>query len=193
MRNVPAVTSLLIAAVLFGQTASKKGAPAAPSSSKTATKAASKAPVSKQPAPAGKPNAAKTPATKSAPSPAKAKTAPKTAAAKTTAAKKTTPKKAAAKKRTVARKRTQTQPTPERYMEIQEALIGRGLLQGPATGKWDADSVSALREFQASQKLEPTGKINALSLIRLGLGPKRDAQGQPTGVPPSPPKQETEP
>ncbi len=179
--------------MLFGQTASKKGAPAAPSSSKTATKAASKAPVSKQPAPAGKPNAAKTPATKSAPSPAKAKTAPKTAAAKTTAAKKTTPKKAAAKKRTVARKRTQTQPTPERYMEIQEALIGRGLLQGPATGKWDADSVSALREFQASQKLEPTGKINALSLIRLGLGPKRDAQGQPTGVPPSPPKQETEP
>lgn len=193
MRNLSAVTFIVVAAALFGQAANKTGAQRAPSSPKQAAKAAPKAPASKSPASVAKAQTSTTPATKAARPPAVAKSAPKTAAARTTAAKKAAPKKATAKKKTVARKRTQTEPTPERYMEIQEALIGRGLLPGPATGKWDADSVAALREFQASQKLEPTGKINALSLIRLGLGPKRDAQGQPAGVPPSPPRQEPEP
>ena len=112
------------------------------------------------------------------------KTAPKkpvvAAKKKSTPAKKTTlAKKTTAKKR-VVRPRTQQKPTPERYTEIQEALIGRGHLQGSATGVWGTDSVAALKAFQESQKLEATGKIDALSLIRLGLGPKRDA-----GLPPS--------
>jgi peptidoglycan hydrolase-like protein with peptidoglycan-binding domain len=67
----------------------------------------------------------------------------------------------------------QQTPTPERYQEIQQALIDKGFLPGPATGKWDTQSSDALRRFQVDQKLEPTGKLNALSLIRLGLGPKR--------------------
>ncbi len=102
------------------------------------------------------------------------KTAPKQPAA--AAKKKSTPaKKTSSKKRVVARTRVQQRPTPERYTEIQEALIGRGHLQGPATGVWGPDSVAGLRSFQESQKLEATGKIDALSLIRLGLGPKGDA------------------
>jgi peptidoglycan hydrolase-like protein with peptidoglycan-binding domain len=110
------------------------------------------------------------------------KTAPKPPA--TAVKKKSTPakKKAAPKKRVVARKRLQQKPAPERYAEIQQALIGRGHLQGPATGVWGPDSVAALKGFQESQKLEATGKIDALSLIRLGLGPQRDA-----GLPPSEP------
>lgn len=89
-------------------------------------------------------------------------------------------------KRTSARRRVrrsrvpswrlgQQQPTPERYREIQEALIARGYLQGPATGTWGPESVEALRKFQQDNHLEPTGKINSLSLIALGLGPKRDS------------------
>jgi peptidoglycan hydrolase-like protein with peptidoglycan-binding domain len=95
---------------------------------------------------------------------------------KSTSAKKTStaPAKPKAKKKTVVRKKLQQQPTPERYQEIQQALIDKGFLAGPATGKWDAQSADALKRFQADQKLASTGKLDALSLIRLGLGPKRD-------------------
>jgi peptidoglycan hydrolase-like protein with peptidoglycan-binding domain len=65
-------------------------------------------------------------------------------------------------------------PTAERYRQIQQALIDKGYMQDPATGDWGLDSVAALRRFQTDQKLEVSGKINALTLIRLGLGPKRD-------------------
>jgi hypothetical protein len=66
----------------------------------------------------------------------------------------------------------QLQPTPERYKEIQQALIDKGYLKHEATGVWDQDSVSALQQFQTDRKLSPTGKISSASLINLGLGPK---------------------
>lgn len=106
----------------------------------------------------------------------------KKAAPKKTPAKKTTAKKTTTTKKRVVRPRVQQKPTPERYTEIQEALIGRGFLQGPADGKWGDDSAAALKKFQESQKLAETGKIDSLSLIRLGLGPKTTA-----GLPPSDP------
>jgi hypothetical protein len=40
-----------------------------------------------------------------------------------------------------------------------------------------------LKKFQAEQNLESSGKINSLSLIALGLGPKRD----PSPAAPKPP------
>lgn len=67
----------------------------------------------------------------------------------------------------------QQAPTPERYKEIQQALITKGYLQGAPTGQWGPDSVEALRRFQTDQNLTADGKIGALSLIALGLGPKR--------------------
>ncbi|MGA3043216.1 MAG: peptidoglycan-binding domain-containing protein [Bryobacteraceae bacterium] len=68
----------------------------------------------------------------------------------------------------------QTEPTPERYKQFQEALIAKGYLHGEATGKWDEASADAMRRFQKDQNLEPTGKPNqSLSIIALGLGPKR--------------------
>ena len=36
-------------------------------------------------------------------------------------------------------------------------------------------SVDAMKRFQADQKISSSGKINSLSLIALGLGPKREA------------------
>ena len=78
-------------------------------------------------------------------------------------------------------------PTPERYTEIQQALVQKGYLQGPATGKWDQSSTDALRRFQKEQNLEASGKIDSLSLIALGLGPKYDsASAAPPAVPPRP-------
>ena len=66
----------------------------------------------------------------------------------------------------------QLQPTPERYTEIQQALIEKKYLNGPVTGRWDGESEEALRRFQREQNLEPTGKLDSLTLIGLGLGPK---------------------
>ena len=69
----------------------------------------------------------------------------------------------------------QVVPSPERYKEIQDALASRGYLQpDQATGVWDQNSVDALKRFQDEQKLESSGKLNSLSLIALGLGPKHD-------------------
>jgi peptidoglycan hydrolase-like protein with peptidoglycan-binding domain len=69
----------------------------------------------------------------------------------------------------------QTAPTPDRYREIQEALAARGYLSSDdATGTWGPSSAEALKKFQAEQTLESTGKIDSLSLIALGLGPRHD-------------------
>ncbi|MGB9605696.1 MAG: peptidoglycan-binding domain-containing protein [Bryobacteraceae bacterium] len=77
------------------------------------------------------------------------------------------------------RPRTQQAPTPERYSQIQQALIERGYLKGPATGQWGPESVEALKRFQQDHNLEATGKLNALTLIALGLGPSRSALNSP--------------
>ena len=84
--------------------------------------------------------------------------------------------KAKGRRRTVAktpRRTYQTAPTPERYKEIQQALADKGYFKGEANGQWGPDSVDALRRFQADQNLEVDGKLGSLSLIALGLGPKR--------------------
>src|SRR5690242_11144191 len=62
----------------------------------------------------------------------------------------------------------QTAPSPERYKEIQEALVAKGYLSPEAAaGGWGESSTEALKKFQADQNLESTGKINSLSLIAL--------------------------
>lgn len=68
----------------------------------------------------------------------------------------------------------QPHPDVERYQQIQQALADRGYYKGEVNGQWNADSVNALKRFQADQKLESDGKLNSLSLIDLGLGPKHE-------------------
>jgi len=85
--------------------------------------------------------------------------------------------KSKSKKRLPSWRTSQQAPTRERYLEIQQALVSLGFLEGPPTGVWGPQSVEALKKFQASQNLEPSGKLDALSLIALGLGPKREANG----------------
>jgi len=83
----------------------------------------------------------------------------------------------------------QQAPTADRYKEIQQALISKGYLQGEATGQWGPDSVDALKHFQTDQNLTADGKISSLSLIALGLGPKRLTAQSSTPTPASPPNQ----
>ena len=88
-------------------------------------------------------------------------------------------KKGTTKKATTWRNR-QTTPTPDRYRQIQEALAAKGYLgTEEATGRWSENSVDALKRFQADQNIASNGKINSLSLIALGLGPKREAVVKP--------------
>jgi peptidoglycan hydrolase-like protein with peptidoglycan-binding domain len=77
----------------------------------------------------------------------------------------------------------QMTPTPERYKEIQAALVEKGFSQQVPDGVWTPEWADALKRFQQDRNLEPTGELNSLSLITLGLGPKRGAE---TAAPPPP-------
>ena len=81
----------------------------------------------------------------------------------------------------------QSAPTPDRYMQIQQALADKGFFTGSVNGEWGPDSVAALKQFQESQNLAADGKIGSLSLIALGLGPKREPMSQVVAKPESVP------
>jgi peptidoglycan hydrolase-like protein with peptidoglycan-binding domain len=105
------------------------------------------------------------------------KTTPKSraAASKTTKSKKTTVRRASAPR--------QLAPTKDRYQQIQQALAGKGYYTGEPNGVWGPDSTDALKRFQSDQALPPDGKLTSLSLIALGLGPKRLSAQSPAQPP----------
>jgi hypothetical protein len=114
-----------------------------------------------------------------APSPAASAVAKKTTSKKKPAAKTASTHSAKQTSRTTWRNR-QLAPTPDRYKEIQSALVSKGYLKPEeAGGTWGQSSTEALKRFQTDQNLESTGKINSLSLIALGLGPRRDPAPPP--------------
>ena len=124
------------------------------------------------------------PAKKSAGKKAKAPTKKLASKTKKPAARSSSSTKKSGKKSPVKSWRTgQQQPAPERYREIQQALIGRGYLPGPATGEWGPESMEALKKFQLEQNLKGDGKLDSLSLIALGLGPRRTANPQTRAQP----------
>lgn len=131
----------------------------------------------------------KSSATKAAaPTKTGAKSAPKKSSAKKSAAKKSSKSARKAPPRTTWRNR-QTTPTPERYKQIQDALVAKGFLDASqASGEWGQSSADALKRFQAAQNIQSTGKIDSLSLIALGLGPKHDDAAAPPKPPESPPQ-----
>jgi len=88
------------------------------------------------------------------------------------------------KKRRSRREPSQKAPTPERISEIQSALARNGYYQGEPNGKWDANTIGAMQKFQSNNGLEATGKINALSLQKLGLG--SEIAGVSAPKPPAP-------
>lgn len=81
----------------------------------------------------------------------------------------------------------QAHPTRARYREIQQALADAGYYSENIDGIWGDQSAAALKHFQDDQGLEPTGKLDALSLIRLGLGPHYESpENDSNGSSPSP-------
>lgn len=103
-------------------------------------------------------------------------TGKKTAASKrSTSSKRTSSKKTSKQAAARYRRSAQKQPDPERYREIQQSLADKGYFAGPVDGTWGPDSLEALKRFQRDQNIDDDGKLGSLSLIALGLGPKRGA------------------
>jgi peptidoglycan hydrolase-like protein with peptidoglycan-binding domain len=103
---------------------------------------------------------------------AKKKAAVAKPALKTAAARKKTAAKKVPAKKTVPTHAAQQHPTADRYTQIEQALVDRGYLD-TATGEWGASAAAALKKFQADQGLHSDGKLGALTLTAMGLGPKR--------------------
>jgi peptidoglycan hydrolase-like protein with peptidoglycan-binding domain len=114
-------------------------------------------------------------------------TSASTAQSKVTPKKRSTTSVHATKTSTSAKRRVahttlvhaQIAPTPSRISEIQAALSKEGAYQGEPNGKWDAASVDAMRQFQNDHGLTPSGKIDALTLQKLGLGSQVSGMGAP--------------
>jgi hypothetical protein len=87
-------------------------------------------------------------------------------------------------KKKVKKVKGQAAPTPERIIEIQQALAKNGVYAGDATGKWDDSTTEAMKRFQTSNGLAATGKLDALTLERLGLGSETAGLAAPT-LPPN--------
>jgi len=77
----------------------------------------------------------------------------------------------------------QKAPTNDRINEIQMALARDGSFRGAPTGKWDDDTTEAMRKFQAGHGLNPSGKLDAPTLQRLGLGSQTAGIAAPTPPP----------
>src|SRR5579862_7512556 len=101
--------------------------------------------------------------------------APSPAPAQTTAKKKTTSSKSKRKPKPASQKA----PAPDRIREIQTALQKQGAYQGDPNGKWDDPTVEAMKTFQDKNGLSPTGKIDAVTLEKLGLGSETAGKGAP--------------
>jgi len=87
------------------------------------------------------------------------------------------------------REPTQKVPTSDRIREIQSALAREGAYTREPNGKWDASSAKAMKQFQASRGLSPSGKLDALSLQKLGLG--SEVAGRAAPRPPTQPRPDT--
>lgn len=76
-----------------------------------------------------------------------------------------------ARRRPVERKfvRTASAMPSERVLEIQNALIQRGFLQGEPTGTYDKATIDAMLSYQKSRNLRATGYPTAEALRDLGL------------------------
>jgi peptidoglycan hydrolase-like protein with peptidoglycan-binding domain len=88
-------------------------------------------------------------------------------------------KSASSKKKSKRTPRGQKTPTPDRIREIQSALKREGALSGEPTGKWDDPTIAAMKKYQQDQGLNPTGKIDAQTLLKLGLGSDTAGKGAP--------------
>jgi peptidoglycan hydrolase-like protein with peptidoglycan-binding domain len=79
----------------------------------------------------------------------------------------------------------QKAPAPDRISEIQSALAREGYYQGDPTGKFDSATLTALEKFQSANGLGSSGKLDAPTLQKLGLGSDVAGVSAPKPVVPS--------
>jgi peptidoglycan hydrolase-like protein with peptidoglycan-binding domain len=91
----------------------------------------------------------------------------------------TTKKKRKTKKKGQPTAAGQKAPTPDRIKEIQSALSREGAYSGEPTGKWDNATIEAMKKYQGDNGISPTGKIDALTINKLGLGSETAGKGAP--------------
>jgi murein L,D-transpeptidase YcbB/YkuD len=77
----------------------------------------------------------------------------------------------------------QTAPTAQRITEIQQALAKDGSYSAAPTGKWDDNTVDAMKKFQTTHALNPSGKLDAPTLQKLGLGSTTAGVAEPVAPP----------
>jgi peptidoglycan hydrolase-like protein with peptidoglycan-binding domain len=100
----------------------------------------------------------------------------------------TTPGRSGKSSKSTSRKKSkrvkgQAEPAPERISEIQTALAKHGVFVGEPNGKWDESTTEAMKRFQTMHGLTPTGKFDALTLQKLGLGSETAGVAAPTPPP----------
>lgn len=152
--------------------ATKQAPTSGPSNKQTTTKQAATQGTSKQ-------SSSKTVASKGTPAKGSTAQAGSKSGSGKAGGSKTANSKSKAGQKQAPRRLTQQAPTADRYKEIQQALADKGFFSGPVDGTWGPSSTDALKRFQSSQSLESDGKLGALSLIALGLGPKHAAVPPP--------------
>jgi peptidoglycan hydrolase-like protein with peptidoglycan-binding domain len=88
-------------------------------------------------------------------------------------------------KKTSSRRKEKGQmaPTPDRISTIQEALAKDGSFTSTPNGKWDDTTVEAMKKFQGTHGLNPSGKLDALTLEKLGLGSQTAGIAEPVAPP----------
>jgi len=79
----------------------------------------------------------------------------------------------------------QKAPTADRVSEIQSALAREGYYQGDPTGKLDSGTLTALEKFQSANGLDSSGKLDAPTLQKLGLGSDIAGVSAPKPIVPS--------
>ena len=82
------------------------------------------------------------------------------------------------------KERGQQAPTADRISEIQTALSKSGSYSGTPSGKWDDATVAAMRNFQSTHGLNASGKLDAPTLMKLGLGSQTAGVAAPV-IPPN--------
>jgi peptidoglycan hydrolase-like protein with peptidoglycan-binding domain len=88
-------------------------------------------------------------------------------------------------KKTSSRRKEKGQmaPTPDRISTIQEALGKDGSFTHTPSGKWDDSTVEAMKKFQGAHGLNPSGKLDARTLEKLGLGSQTAGIAEPVAPP----------
>jgi peptidoglycan hydrolase-like protein with peptidoglycan-binding domain len=82
-----------------------------------------------------------------------------------------------------ARDHGQKAPTAERITEIQQALAKDGSFNAIPNGRWDDSTVDAMKKFQANHGLSASGRLDAPTLQKLGMGSQIAGVAAPTPPP----------